>query len=436
MENYEDQLLICFDKEGLNNADKPIQSVNEFDPSIPKLLPHERMYSIQVGDRLFAISGASLSSDGPSYFTNFFQKNENEGKVLFIDRSPVVFEIIQRHLQGYHISIDDPSEYIHLFEDASYFNLSRLTKVVREMNYYVVIGSRPFVLERNLLNVEGNSPNYFTLAHDTLLQNPTKVIHQRNLIRPPPQAPLTVSNRSPHLFAMIVRYLQGESVDSIDDSLRQDLINECKYYRFQALEQKLIKHNIRTNVIRCCEEIVIDCKYISPKGLVSQTVESTVGYLMYQRPYVDKYPRELVMQISTAEASLVATLDNQSYELILAPSLAVRLDKLFGKFTSAPLIYGQLQNYEDPAKDSGKLTMLTRIDNDVPARINNFERDRHWMSEALHTQNLQNDEKMSTINLTRSLWKVGVHNQQLWMEAIKIEGITSVYGWNSSTSFL
>ncbi len=114
----------------------------------------------------------------------------------------------------------------------------------------------------------------------------------------------------------------------------------------------------------------------------------------------------------------------------------MRLDKLFGKFTSAPLIYGQLQNYEDLAKDSGKLTMLTRIDNDVPARINNFERDRHWMSEALHTQNLQNDEEMSTINLTRSLWKVGVHNQQLWMEAIKIEGITSAYGWNSSTSFL
>lgn len=34
--------------------------------SIPRILPHERVFPIQIGCELFKLSGASLSSDGTS----------------------------------------------------------------------------------------------------------------------------------------------------------------------------------------------------------------------------------------------------------------------------------------------------------------------------------------------------------------------------------
>lgn len=35
-------------------------------PKIPRILPHERVFPIQIGTELFKLSGASLSSDGMS----------------------------------------------------------------------------------------------------------------------------------------------------------------------------------------------------------------------------------------------------------------------------------------------------------------------------------------------------------------------------------
>ena len=39
----------------------PLQTISK----IPKILPHERVFPIQIGCELFKLSGASLSSDGP-----------------------------------------------------------------------------------------------------------------------------------------------------------------------------------------------------------------------------------------------------------------------------------------------------------------------------------------------------------------------------------
>jgi hypothetical protein len=33
-------------------------------PDIPKVLPHEKVFPIQIGSKLFRLSGASISSDG------------------------------------------------------------------------------------------------------------------------------------------------------------------------------------------------------------------------------------------------------------------------------------------------------------------------------------------------------------------------------------
>lgn len=66
----------------------PVQTIEEFDPTVPVVLPHDKVYSIQVGYKLFRLSGLSLSSDSPSYFTKFFGDKENEEKVLFLTEVP------------------------------------------------------------------------------------------------------------------------------------------------------------------------------------------------------------------------------------------------------------------------------------------------------------------------------------------------------------
>lgn len=72
----------------------------------PSILPPEKVFPIQIGSELFRLSGASISSDAPSYFTQFFEEqikqNEESGGVrtLYIDRDPETFRDVARHLQG------------------------------------------------------------------------------------------------------------------------------------------------------------------------------------------------------------------------------------------------------------------------------------------------------------------------------------------------
>jgi len=40
---------------------------------IPEILPHGRMFPIQIGTELFKLSGLALSSDAPSYFSQSFR---------------------------------------------------------------------------------------------------------------------------------------------------------------------------------------------------------------------------------------------------------------------------------------------------------------------------------------------------------------------------
>lgn len=72
----------------------------------PSILPPEKVFPVQIGSELFRLSGASISSDAPSYFTQFFEeqirRNEESGGIrpLYIDRDPETFRDIVRHLQG------------------------------------------------------------------------------------------------------------------------------------------------------------------------------------------------------------------------------------------------------------------------------------------------------------------------------------------------
>ncbi|KAG7702033.1 hypothetical protein KL951_000489 [Ogataea haglerorum] len=255
------------------------------------------MYSIQVGDRLFRLSGASISFDSPSYFTSFFGRKENENKVLTVDRSAAVFDKICSHLQGYCIRADNEYELMHLYADATYFNLQKLLKQLTEEFYHCNVGGLSFRFPQELLAGEGNSPNYFTVAYQTTFQSAYFRGELKDMIRPPPQSPIVVK-RSGKLFNDLLNALSTGRVCVESEEHRRQLLAECRYYRFLALEQKLIPHKIQMNPFFHREEIVVALADVKRDGL-SISSDSPV---LYKRPYVDAKARVLVLQIESEEA--------------------------------------------------------------------------------------------------------------------------------------
>lgn len=114
---------------GLNHEPGPEDDVGK----IPMILPHERVFPIQIGSELFKLSGASISSDSPSYFSQYFccqvrqahEKGEDLStaiRTLYIDRDPGTFHDISLHLQGYHIKPRDGTHFVRLFADAQFYS--------------------------------------------------------------------------------------------------------------------------------------------------------------------------------------------------------------------------------------------------------------------------------------------------------------------------
>ena len=239
-----------------------VQSSEEYNPEVPPILPHEKIYSIQVGYRLYRLSGLSLSSDAPSYFTKFFQQPENEEKVLFFDRDPQIFEKIYNHLQGYLIHIENDHIFMNLWLDCFYFGLKNLQKNLNKHDYFAIIGNERFRIPKSLINMPGNNPNFFTINFDRLLIDNINIIERNNMLRPPPQTFPPVSNRSSKLFADLLEFFRGNHLVIMNDEHRQLLIKEARYYRFLELEQRLIKFKITFR-----NEIVINLNDISRKGL-------------------------------------------------------------------------------------------------------------------------------------------------------------------------
>lgn len=139
-----------------------LQLVNK----IPNILPHERVFPIQIGSELFKLSGASISSDGtfcplhlpaarrvsancnaaPSYFSQYFicqiERAKEAGedlstaiRTLYIDRDPVTFTDISLHLQGYHVQPRDGTHFVRLFADAQFYSRKTNTHYYHPSHY-------------------------------------------------------------------------------------------------------------------------------------------------------------------------------------------------------------------------------------------------------------------------------------------------------------
>jgi len=90
-----------------------------------QLLPIDKVFLIQIGSEVFRISylplggyvdnrGNALNSDSPSYFTHYFSSNSvDELKTLYIDRDPVIFKDIVRHLQGYLLTPRNEEHFVY-----------------------------------------------------------------------------------------------------------------------------------------------------------------------------------------------------------------------------------------------------------------------------------------------------------------------------------
>ncbi|CCH40879.1 hypothetical protein BN7_413 [Wickerhamomyces ciferrii] len=295
------------------------ESAKHFDPTIPNVLPHGKMYKLQVGDKLFILSGASLSSDAPSYFTNYFLNND-EDKPLFLDRSPDVFNYIYQHLQGYHVEIPNCDVFTKLFSDSIYFNLPRLKELLQKDDYYHVEMINEHVkVPKKLLLTEGNYPNFFSVTFEALYRDLSELMISKNLIRPPPQAAPRL-NRDGGLLKDLIKLLQGIDIPFQCQDHKRLLIKEAKYYRFNTIVEKLGYEHIFQSLDekdKGKEYIVVDLNDINPRNFVKKVEENLridededdeekshkrqkteSNIYEYQRKYgIDPYSRAIIIKI-------------------------------------------------------------------------------------------------------------------------------------------
>jgi len=442
-------------------ADQPIQVriSEEFDACPTPVLRTEKIFSIQVGYKLFRLSGLSLSSDAPSYFTRFFSSEENADKVLFIDRNPKVFEKIYNHLQGYTLDIQDAYEMVHIWSDAYYFGLKRLQSFLVNEDIFAVVGSQSFKISRNLLMSSGNYPNYFTINYENTLVDKVKIIEQKNMLRPPPQLPPIVSNRSPKLFGELLEVMLGNHLIIQSDDHRQLLIRECKYYRFLELEQRIIKHSIINNPFsQNTQEIIINLKDLHYKGIFNESPpDKTLEVpLKYCRPYIVKEPRRnLIFQIDANYDIL-----NRNYsevKLILNKSVSIATvqitNKLCRKLLQVLKDFADEFITSDLDTDNPKVLFPVGL-SDCKTLINGLEMKPTWVQDLLgldekeyleielfNKRLLEQSPKKRRLNnqlegdiiefkLTRSLWRVPMRGNLVRLHAVSIEGSTDQLAYN------
>lgn len=462
--------------------------MQQFDPMIPRLLPAEAMYSIQVGTKLFKVSGASLSSDGPSYFTDKFSREPQQaGEVLFIDRCSDTFQLIYLHLQGYVLDIRDEMQFTTLVSDAMYYNLPRLRRSLQDYDYlFANVSGRTFKIAKSLFKREGDSFNYFTLTSDRVYADLESVFIDKQLLRPPPQEPLYVS-RSADLLQDLLQWLGGATME-LDDSRRASLVAEARYYHLQNLEQRLLKAQLSYNPLTGTDHIMMRLQdlqeghfefpdhQLTPAAVSLQenccsdsTTESTPSlegplpqlkrfksnpsveklkkkwnFACYKRPFVDQKAHELVFQIDPSDCTLVFNRRNKIIHLQLASQSAKRFEKLFSK----PLkeIGINLANYK--VKDQGQEPKYG-----LPACISIADFTVNGMK-CPHVTRLVAEGKcdervidfadMDQLNycsgvqlhLTKSLWKFGVNGSNLILIALKAEAFTGIKEYCRTLEYL
>lgn len=455
------------------------RATEEFTTNIPELLPHKNVYNIQVGEKLFKISGASLSSDGPSYFTSYFVQHPNA--ILFIDRLPKIFELIKSHLQGYYTllgDVDDQTQ-MYLYVDAVYFRLHRLANIINKEAVFARIGERCFKISKCLFANPGNTPNFLTMNSASEYNEN----NYREFFRPPPMKVLEVTNRSGELFHDILEALKGNMAVIRDDSHRQLLIRECHYYRFLELEQRLVKHKIICNPFTPqIEEIILNFNDLSPKGLsVIKAPDMVRTFLQYRRPYILREPvRDLVFQIDKAPNPLGVLLAASSPDgqgLYYVKLYLNKSTKLISIQFSGPIAMKMRSLFKDVIVSEEWVESDT--DDPMPAYsfictlidthcvINGLQMQNQWVYDfmGVTAQDLAEKFNYSTVNdgvmvvqdhhttkkrridndingevfefrVLRSQWKISILNGHIGFFCTKLEAVSDKFSFSKTVEYL
>ncbi|OJI96764.1 hypothetical protein ASPVEDRAFT_58616 [Aspergillus versicolor CBS 583.65] len=229
-------------------------------------LPREKVFSIQIGTKLFRLSGASIASD------------------------------------GYHCHPKDGAEFVKLFADSQFYSLPRLMSQLFESQIIIQIGDRHFQISRDIFSGPGDSPNFFSLGFGAFFASPAEVfpgLDRRGLLRPPAIVPPSVPNRSGDVFAQLVHLLRGYPLHIESEAQRAELLRDCRYFHLRGLEQKLVPHNISFNPIRGRSEITLRLEDVRRSGIKVETPkENSEGVAVtYSRPFVDESSHDLVFEI-------------------------------------------------------------------------------------------------------------------------------------------
>ncbi|KAK3990749.1 hypothetical protein QBC44DRAFT_324696 [Cladorrhinum sp. PSN332] len=331
---------------GLQRQSSQPTSTQQLIHRIPKILPHERVFPIQIGSELFKLSGASISSDAPSYFSQYFQcqikQAEEAGedistaiRTLYIDRDPETFKDISLHLQGYHVQPRDATHFVRLFADAQFYSLPKLISQLYEESVYTSVGHREFQIPRELFTDPGNSPNFFSLGFAVFFSSPDDLfpgLDKDGLLRPPSIVPPSIPGRSPEIFQEILHLLRGYPVNIRNETHRAELLRDCRYFNFKGLEQRLIPHSISFNLTRRKEEIVLRLRDILKSG-ISIANEPTptdplAAWVNYARPFVDDKPCELILEIGDGLTRLQLS-PGGAYRAEFYGEVKIRVAKMF-----------------------------------------------------------------------------------------------------------
>lgn len=323
-----------------SSTDKRSESETSRNNTGGDAIVNEKVYSIQIGNRLFKLSGASLLSDSPSYFTLYFSNKHNEGKVLFIDRSPAVFEKVYLHLQGYYVDIRDEYEFAYLFADANYYDLPGLKDIIYKSDIFTRIGNKSFRISKELITSPGNVPNYFSVSFNALYGESLDQGLLRKFLRPPQLKPPTLSTHSLDLFEELLGLLQGKPLQIRSEDHRRSLLKECRYYKFLALEQQVINHKILVNPFTGQEEIILNIEDIKKKGCstVKPLDDHHETILTYSRPYADKgISRTLIIHFLSSDLSLFVNRRNGGTTLEVHGETGKKLNKLLTSINATTL---------------------------------------------------------------------------------------------------
>lgn len=440
---------------------------------IPELLPHENIYKIQVGSKLFKISGASLSSDGPSFFTDYFNAQKDSPQVLILDRSDRVFENIMNHLQGYPLSVLDERDFITLFLDSLYYRLPRLKRMLQKYDYYFInIGGKHFKFSKSLFDRPGDSPNYFNLLIDAMLVDVESVFHEKQMIRPPSHF-IPFVTRSSVLFQEILNLLTDDDYVVPSHISISNLLKECKFYCLLNLQQRLIPHRITRNPFCKREEITMKLHHLRRTGIKllaqdtdikaceirSDSESSEDLYLCpqkkrkleaspaewdmvsYQRPYVDKEPRDLIVQFDATEMTLffnkrMKTIHVQvanENECHILKNLLADINRKHN-IEDSSFQFPQFQGYVF-------ITCITMADltvNGLPCKNLCSKIDEIKTNEQIFDF-CNRDGMMPGLSLHvigPSLWRIGVKDQHIILLPLKLNCISNLRQFNMNLQFL